>query len=197
MPNDLVILPENIEIGAVRGPQFLTDVLDLSGGNEQRSIRWEDARLVFDLSYAPMPVADARRIEAMFYARRGRARSYLVRDPLDHKGVLEVLGAGDGARRDFQLVRVYEPTGTSYVREIRHPKEGTVAVFVDSVATTAWTLQPGGIIRLNSAPAPDATVMANFEFYVPVRFDADELAVEMVTPTHARVNGLRLIEVRE
>jgi len=193
---DNIILSERFEIGAVRGPQFATVVSELSGGNEQRGIRWEDARLLFDLSYAPMPVADARRIEALFYARRGRARSYLVRDPLDNRGEGEVLGVGDGTKRDFQLVRTYEPDGVPYVRPILYPKAGTVTVWVNG-APAAFTLQPRGIVRLSSAPASGATVAAAFEFYVPVRFDTDELLVEMVTPTHARISGLRLIEVRE
>jgi uncharacterized protein (TIGR02217 family) len=194
---DLVILSERFDLGARRGPEWLTDVTPLSGGNEQRGQRWEESRLVFDLSYAPMPLEDARQIEAMFYARRGRARSYLVRDPLDYVAQAEPLGTGDGTRRDFQLVRVYEPAGVPYARPIRHIKGGTLTVYLNGVATTAYSLLTGGIVRLTTAPAAGVVVAASFEFYVPVRFDMDQLEVELMTPTVARVRDLRLVEVRE
>jgi uncharacterized protein (TIGR02217 family) len=72
-----------------------------------------------------------------------------------------------------------------------------VVVSVGGVATTAFTLQAGGLIVFDSAPAAGAAVRAGFLFDVPVRFAEDRLDISGAAFAAGEAPSVPLIEVRE
>jgi uncharacterized protein (TIGR02217 family) len=65
------------------------------------------------------------------------------------------------------------------VRTITKPVAGTVKVYLDGIEQlSGWSADTTtGLVTFGMAPALGVEVTADFEFDVPVRFDADHMAV--------------------
>jgi len=195
MANDFddVRLPEDIERGTMGGPMFKTTVITMASGKEQRNQDWEVVRGTYNVGYGIQKRSDIEAVYAFFHARRGRARGFRFRDWLDYKVVNGPVGtiAGQPLRR--QLVRQYTDGVEPYIRLINKPIADTLKVYVDYVATTAFTLGDDGQLIFPSDPG--VNVMASFEFDLPVRFDVDQLNVQLETLEAGSIPAIQIIEL--
>ncbi|MGK9234770.1 DUF2460 domain-containing protein [Inquilinus limosus] len=198
---DDVRLPIYIERGAKGGPTFNTTVKELASGKEKRNQNWSRSRSRWDIGYAIDDLDGLRPVLAFFYARRGRARGFRFRDWSDYELDRQVIGTGDGAVRIFQIFKRYEAEGTPFDRPITRPVRGTAQVWVNGTLQTllpdGWDagmptsprpMPPAGRVAVDfntgqvlfgTAPAANALIEAACEFDVPVRFDVDELDLEL------------------
>jgi uncharacterized protein (TIGR02217 family) len=174
-------------------PAFSTTVVTSAGGRETRNAAWDGARTRYDVGPGVRGEADLATLLAFFRARQGPARGFRLRDPFDDRGEDVAIGAGDGARRTFALVKRYGDTA----RRITRPVAGTVRILVGGVATQGFALGEGGMVTLDVAPVAGAIVSASFTFDVPVRFAEDELSVARSTFMAGQAPSVPLIEVRE
>jgi uncharacterized protein (TIGR02217 family) len=186
--------------------RFSTQIFRSVTGHETRNSLWADASLSFDVGPGVRSEADCAELVRFFRARRGPARGFRLRDPLDHSSAAEgnaphqgdqLLGEGDGVRSEFALIKHYGDPPDAQQRRITRPVMGSVGVSVDGAAASGWTLQPGGIIRFASAPAPGTEVRAGFLFDVPVRFASDALTVGTATFAAGEAVSVPLVEIRE
>lgn len=184
-------------------PGFSTAVVTGAGGGEQRNSDWADARLRFDAGPGVRGTEDVQVLIAFFRARRGAARAFRFEDPFDNSssGMTgppgpedQLLGAGDGVRTEFALVKTYG----GQERRITRPVAGTVRVSVAGVEReSGWTLGPLGTLSFDEPPAAGEQVKAGFRFDVPVRFAEDRLGVSRATFEAGEIPSVPLIEVRE
>lgn len=198
-----------LELGfeAVGGPEFATQVAELTSGHEQRNIQWSQARLSYDAGLGVRSEADLGALLHFFRARRGRAFAFRFRDPIDFSSAADggalaagdqLLGVGDGLRLTFRLRKQYGEDGVGETRFITRPLEESVRVSVDGTErTSGWVLLEKGAVRFEEAPALGAEVRAGFEFDVPVRFAADRLDVSLSGFRMGEVPSVPLVEVRE
>jgi uncharacterized protein (TIGR02217 family) len=111
-----------------------------------------------------------------------------------------VIGVGDGATVGFPLVKSYISGPARYDRPIAKPVAGTVRVSVDGVELTAGESfvvdATTGLVTLESAPAPGATVAAGFAFDTPVRFDTDRLELDLAAFEAGAAPSIPVVEVR-
>ncbi|MBN2972933.1 DUF2460 domain-containing protein [Roseomonas aeriglobus] len=170
-----------------------TAIVASAGGHEARNAAWEQARARYDVGPGVRSEADIAQLLAFYRARLGPARAFRLRDPFDWRVVGERLGTGDGARMRFALVKRYE----GIVRRITRPTPGTLSVFVNGAATSAFTLEAGGQVAFDAPPAAGAVVTASFDFDVPVRFAEDSLSVNRATFLAGEAPSVPLVEVRE
>lgn len=193
---DDVRLPDDIERGAVGGPGFLTSVVTMANGDEQRNQEWSVARGQWDIGYGIRRRADLQAVIDFFYARRGRARSFRFKDWLDFSATAETMGAGSTATRRV-LQKVYSPASNPYTRRIILPVVGSITVYVDNFAADPedWTLEDDGVILFTDGD-PGGNVKATFEFDVPVRFDTDLLPVTLNTYNEGDINNIPILELR-
>lgn len=199
--------PLDIALGAVGGPQRLTDVVTLASGREERNSRWARSRRRYNAGYGVKSKADMQAVLDFFEERRGRFHSFLWRDALDctsrNDGAApamldQQIGIGDGAETRFQLVKRYGASFDPYLRPIAKPVTGSVIIAVDGVAAESgdYFVDPlTGIVTFDAAPGDGDTVTAGFQFDVPVRFDTDRLDVELSGFDAAVVPHIPLIEV--
>ncbi len=185
--------------------EFSTSVALTASGHERRGSHWSDARLHFDVGPGIRSEAELGTLIAFFRARRGAARGFRLRDPFDFSshgmaGVPEatdqLIGTGDGLTARFRLRKLYggpEPQE----RAITRPRANSVAVAVDGVAASGWTLDDGGWIVFADAPAPGAQITAGFLFDVPVRFEADRLDISATAFAAGEAPSVPLVEIRE
>jgi uncharacterized protein (TIGR02217 family) len=184
-------------------PCFSTAVVTGAGGGEQRNSDWADARLRFDAGPGVRGESDLHALIAFFRARRGAAQAFRFEDPFDNSSSAmtgtpgaadQALGAGDGVRTEFELVKYYG----GQVRRITRPVAGSVRVSVGGAERmTGWTLGPLGTLSFEEPPALGAAVKAGFRFDVPVRFEQDRLSVSRATFEAGEIASVPLIEVRE
>ncbi len=190
---DDVLFPLALGREAEVAPGFSTAILTSSGGREARNATWAEARTAYDVGPGLRSEADIGVLLAFFRARMGAARGFRLRDPFDFDAVGEVVGVGDGVARRFALVKHYGATA----RRITRPVAGSVAVAVGGVGISAFSVEAGGWVVLDVAPAPGAAVTAGFAFDVPVRFAEDRLSVARATFLAGVAASVPLVEVRE
>lgn len=201
-----VRFPKQQGYGSVGGPGFRTEVVETLNKREKRNRVWTDARRRYDLSITARTQSEAEDIHAFHAAMGGREHSFRFWDPLDYKLASQLIGTGDGATKDFQIVKTYVQGAASHTRTIEKPVAAGLQVYVNDVLktlTTDYTLNAStGIITFAAAPASEATVKVTGEFDVPVRFVEDELRWTVIdsagTPPDNylwRPESLSLIEV--
>jgi uncharacterized protein (TIGR02217 family) len=135
---------------------------------------------------------------AFFRARRGKAYGFRFKGWTDYKATGQLLGTGDDAQTQFQLVKLYPSGSVIAVRTIAKPVSGTVKVYLDGMEQLAgWSVDTTtGLVTFGAAPALGVEVTADFEFDVPVRFDTDHMAVTIETyQLHTR-QQIPIVELR-
>ena len=203
-----VRFPLRLALGISGGPWRRTDIVALSNGRESRNSRWKDARRRYDAGSGIRSVSDLYAVVAFFEARAGQLYGFRFTDPVDFQScgpeetlspADQFLGFGDGARRDFQLVKHYADAGGATERTIAKPQAGTVLVSVAGAA-----LDPGdyavdhatGVATLSAPPDNGLAVRAGYRFDVPVRFDTDRIEVDLQAFQAGRIPSIPLIEVK-
>ncbi len=209
MAFDEIRLPLRIGYGASGGPEFMTDIVTVTGGYERRNQNWSQARRRFDARTGVTTAHEASLLISFFQARAGKAKGFRLKDWSDHTshtdGVSspsfndQVIGVGDGLQTQFQLTKKYGDNEVSYLRDISKPVEGSVEVGVDGILyETEWSVNLStGIITFVQAPQSEALITAGYQFDVPVRFDTDRLNLTTGHPKLSEhVDPIPLIEVR-
>ncbi len=204
---DEVDFPLTLGRAASVEPGFSTQVVTTASGHEQRNADWASARMRYDAGPGVRSEPDLATLIAFFRARRGAAKAFRFRDPLDHSskdmtGVPgttdQLLGMGDGVRTRFALVKRYGVGADAEIRPITRPVPVSVRVAVAGLeVVSGWTLGEGGVVDFAVAPGAGATVTAGFMFDVPVRFAEDRLGVSLATFMAGEVASVELVEVRE
>lgn len=206
-----VQLPVDVERGATGGPQFKTTILQLSSGNEQRNIDWEQARGRWDIGYGIQTKSDFDLALAFFYARQGQAHSFRFKDWSDFEITEETLGVTDASTNTFSLFKSYSSGGISFNRLLTKPVNGTFTAKVNGIAQTVTydDTTPGvtevsiilatGLVYIGATHAATTgyDVDVSLEFDVITRFDTDTFGLSLETFDAGAISSLPIIEVRD
>jgi uncharacterized protein (TIGR02217 family) len=194
------IFPPRVSYGFRGVPGYLTGIQETTTGHENRNAKRSAPRWRFEADKELLSEADYIEARNFFLAVSGAASGFLFKNWADYKSDGEqTLGTGDGAETEFQLVYTASSPLTSKTRTITKPAAGTVTVYLDGVEVDSadYTVSTTtGVITFDVAPGNGVEVTAEFEFYYPVRFQDDELAIS-ITHRADRFNleGLTFIEV--
>jgi uncharacterized protein (TIGR02217 family) len=206
-----VLFPLDVALRGRGGPQRLTEIVTLGSGREERNARWAESRRRYDAGYGVKTLDALHAVIGFFEERRGRLYGFRFRDRSDCKSCAPLrqpapsdqpLGTGDGTRREFQLVKRYGAGFAPYERVIVKPVDASVRVAVGGVEKTRsvdFTLEATtGLLAFlpGKAPAAGAAVTAGFAFDVPVRFDTDELLVDLEAFAAGEIPSIPLVEIR-
>jgi uncharacterized protein (TIGR02217 family) len=193
-----VRFPDNIAYGATGGPEFATTVVVTGAGHEQRNVDWTEARGRWDVASGLKSQQQLDELIAFFRARKGKAYGFRFKDWTDYKATGQLLGTGNDAEIEFQLVKRYPSGSVIEVRTITKPVAGTVRVYVDEVEQlSGWSVDVTiGIVTFTTAPAAGVAITADFELDVPVRFDTDHMAVTIENFRLHRWQQIPIVELR-
>ena len=203
-----VLLPLPFALGASGGPERRVDIVTLGSGAEARNTPWAHGRRRYDIGGAVRTLDQMHELIAFFEARRGKLHGFRFRDPFDFKSCApsatptandQILGAGDGERVTFSLLKAYGAGETAYLRPISKPVAGSALVAIDGapLAPGAFTVaSESGIVTLDAAPVLGAVVSAGFIFDTPVRFDIDRLDLSIDGFGAGHAVAIPLVEVR-
>jgi len=199
--------PDNISRGARGGPQRRTQIVELASGDEERNASWANSRRRYDAAYGVRRADDLAAVTAFFEARNGRLYGFRWKDWADYKSCLpsatptaadQLLGQGNGAQTQFQLIKVYASGAQSWTRTITKPVANTVRVAADGVEIPdGWSVDiTTGLVTFDTSPSNGVIVSAGFEFDVPVRFDTDELPLTLDIERLGSITSIPLVEIR-
>lgn len=210
MPSDFheIRFPTDVALGSRGGPRRKTEIVTLASGREHRNGRWADSRRRYDAGLGIRTADALHAVLAFFEERRGRLYGFRFRDRPDARSGAPSaspsatdmpIGTGDGTRTLFQLTKTYGAGFAPYRRTIAKPVAGTVRVAVGGIERTAGSGfacdATTGLVTFPTPPAPGAAVTAGYEFDVPVRFDADELEIDLATFAAGQVPSIPLVEI--
>ena len=204
-----VRFPLGVSFGATGGPERINEIVRMVSGRERRNVRFSQSRRRFDAGTGLRSLDDLNAVLAFFEARRGSLHAFRFRDPFDWASCRpgqtpqpldQALGAGDGASRRFQLVKLYGEGADAYRREIKKPVSGTVRAAVDGRECAPGTFgvdRLTGLLEFAAAhtPSAGAAVTAGFEFDVAVRFDGDRIEASIASFKAGQIPSIPLVEV--
>jgi uncharacterized protein (TIGR02217 family) len=193
-----VRFPDNIAYGATGGPEFATTVVANVAGHENRKVNWSQARGRRDVASGLKKQAQIDELIAFFRALRGRAYGFRFKDWTDYRATGQLLGTGDDALTQFQLVKEYPSGSVIEVRTITKPVAGTVRVYLDGIEQLpGWSVDlTTGLVTFGTPPAVGVEVTADFDFDVPVRFDTDHMAVTIESYRLHAWQQIPIVELR-
>lgn len=201
-----VDFPRRIALGSQRNPRWDTTLVSTTDGRVATIQDWEDALHEFDVSFAVRTADDYDLIVQHFHSARGRRHTFPFRDPLDYR-VLAARSAiidadGDSPTTAFQLVKRYGTGAAQWLRPIRRPKTGTLAIYrlragstVDitgssTVNYTDGTVTFGGGVYL---PGSGDVLTWTGDFDVPCRYAEDSLPALIVDKRAGQGTGGLLV----
>jgi uncharacterized protein (TIGR02217 family) len=221
-----VEFPRQIQYRRVGGPGFSTTVNEAFSGVENRNKNWSLSRSQWTCSIIT-PAADQRPsvsqqgfidlLNAFFLNVSGRGDSFRLFDHIDNQATAAVLGVGDATNAVFQLVKTYSIGGRTYTRTIYKPitpdvanYQGvalpqTVKPYFNGVAVAGghWTVDATtGLVTFSPVPGIGVVVSADCQFHFPIRFDTDELPIQVEESDVVggspiiSVNSFKLMETR-
>jgi uncharacterized protein (TIGR02217 family) len=178
--HDEIVFPTDVDYGMTGGQEFNTTIGAGNTGYEARNQNWVNPRRRYEITAGQKSKAQHQTLLGFFNARKGKFRSFLLYDWSDFDVTGQSIGTGTGGALTLQLKKTYADAANPTDRTIKKPKNGTVKIYVNAVLqvegvdyTVSYTL--GTITFLvGHYPAGGAAVTADFEFYTPVRFDADK-----------------------
>ena len=190
--------PDDIAYGATGGPEYLTTVVSMASGHEQRNANWSAARGKWNVASGLKHQTQLNTLIAFFRARKGRAYGFRFKDWTDYRATGQAIGTGEGATKSFQLVKSYVSGAGSETRIITKPVQGTVVPYLTGIKhTSGWLMNTTtGILTFLTAPAQGVAITANFEFDVPIRFDTDSMAVTIEQIDLHQWSDIPIIEIR-
>ncbi len=177
---------------------YNTTIVPMDSGHEARAANWDDARLKFNASSGIKTTADLEVLIKFFRSRKGAARPFMVKDWSDFKLTNQFLASSGSYVATAQITKTYSDvtaavtpypaTGNADIREITKPVYGTLRVYSNGGLLTDGTHYTcdytTGIISFSATywnyTAGAATYTCDCEFYVPVRFEQDELHTDLI-----------------
>lgn len=191
-------LPEGIEVGAVYGPEYVTEVAPMTSGKEKRN-RTRDALCVGDLSFAPTLEADYPALLRFFRIANGRFNSFCFKDYSDFACALTEGVAVAISATTFQLYKKYAVGSHTELRAIQAPlaagfvlkHSGTTLTLTSQYTLDAAT----GIITTAASDYAAGDLTWSGEFDNVVRFDTDRMATNFTAAQVFTWGGIPIKEV--
>lgn len=206
MSFDDVRFPTRISRGSSGGPERRTEIVVTGSGAEERNSRWAHSRRRYNAGFGVTSLDDIHTVVAFFEERRGRLHGFRWKDHADFTSGRpgrpvqagdQAIGTGDGSQRAFQLVKRYGAGLRDYVRPITKPVAGSVRIAVAGQEVAGFSLDRlTGVVTLAVPPPTGAPVTAGFEFDVPVRFDTDELRINLSHVAAGDIPDIPIVEIR-
>lgn len=204
-----VRFPTSLSFGSIGGPERRTEIVTLANGFEERNSPWSHSLRRYDAGVGMRSLDDIETLIAFFEARRGQLYGFRWKDWSDYKSCRpseevsaadQLVGFGDGARTEFQLVKRYHSGEQVYERPVKKPVTDSIAVATDGVPMEVGTQYgldgAAGRIEFAQPPADGVRITAGFEFDVPVRFDTDRIMTSLDAFKAGEAPSVPVVEVR-
>ncbi|MEE9367046.1 MAG: DUF2460 domain-containing protein [Dehalococcoidales bacterium] len=183
MAFDDIRFPVDISYGSQGGPTYLTDIVILENGAENRAAIWSVALYVYDVSYGVKTLVQLQALHEFFHGRVAQLRSFRFKDFTDFQVTQETLTITGS--KTIQLTKSYDVTNP-YSRIIRKPID-PITMRRATVSFTDFTLAENtGIITLT---VPEATAAISDLTATITDITQASLAVVTTSAAHGFITG--------
>lgn len=162
------VFPYDISYDSVGSTRFATDVLVVDSGDDQRTQRWDQPVMEYDVAYGVRTMEQLIALVAFFRSMRGRAIAFNYQDNVDYTSSIPTrfesraappitpfdqgFAVGDSNTMTFQLYKTYATATQTQPRPITRPIPGTTRIGVNGVEVTNWTVDTNtGLVTFSSA----------------------------------------------
>lgn len=198
--------PTAISFHSSGGPTRKTEIVTLGSGYEERNAVWANSRRRYDVGYGMKTLDDVHTVIAFFEARMARLYGFRLKDFTDCKSCSpnaditpldQNIGTGDGAATTFQLAKTYASGSASWQRIVKKPVSATTRIaFNGTEQLSGFTVDTtAGIVTFASAPGAGVAITAGFEFDTPVRFDSDQLSINLANFAAGEIPSIPIVEI--
>lgn len=192
-----VRLPVDLEVGAVYGPEFVTEVVAVQSGLEKRNRVRRNAICRGDISFAPKLAENYKDLITFFRAVNGRFNSWCFKDWSDYQVEITEGVVVGLTTKTFQLAKLYRlVTNVEEIRYIQQPiAAGLVLKYDGSTMSSGYSVDTAtGIVT--TVDAKDAAKFTwSGEFDNAVRFDTDRMATSVTACAVMTWGGIPISEV--
>lgn len=187
--------PAALSYGSSGGPVYRVTVVQAYSGKEERNQSWAYPLHTYSIDLSNRLQSELETLVTYYHAAGGREHTFSFKDPRDYKSCAlsgtvantdQTLRTATGGETDVQIIKVYTAGSISRTRKITRPISGTVTVAIDGTPVTTgagdYTVDyTTGVITFATGLATGEVVTAGYEFYVPCRFDSDNLDLAITT----------------
>ena len=208
------VFPSTLSYGSSGGPAYRTTVVSAYSGVEERNQAWSYPLHVYQIDLANRNQAELETLVTYYHAAAGMANTFNFSDPRDKKSCPladtpanddQTLHTATGGETTVQVIKNYIAGGQTRPRKITRPVSGTLLVAINGTPKTSggdYTANYGtGVITFTTGLATGAVVTAGYQFYVPCRFNVDnlDLAIQTANCDNGLIGSIscELVEVRE
>jgi uncharacterized protein (TIGR02217 family) len=189
--------PDEVSYGFSGGPTYVTEVLILASGFEQRNALWSQGRCKYDAAHGLKTQAQLDELIAFFRSVKGRTHGFRVKDWNDYTavqsaGILTLVSSGV-----YSMQKRYVTGALSEDRRITKPVS-LVAVYDNTVLMTAgaYTVTYSlGIVGVTSGGTGGPYTWSG-TFDVPCRFETDEMRASIDLLNHYTWGQIPIWETR-
>ena len=192
-----LIFPESISIKSTYTIEYKTTIHKAKSGRELRIANVDYPLLSYNIINDLKSKKEIETLINFFKLTKGKAIGFKFKDWIDYNTSNQVIATADGEIKDFQLIKTYLLDDYIQIRKITKPIKNTVKVYINNVDSTssANINYENGIVSFENAPEKNSIIKADFEFYVPVRFDTDKLDITMKNSKYGEIKELKIIEI--
>ncbi len=173
-----------------KSPLWSTDLHEAFSGQVTGYRRWSYPKFRFVLGYdmlrSDVINTEFETLEAFFNLVGGRADAWKFHDPDDGAVTDQLLGIGNGAETQFQLIR----SRGGFTMPVFLP-DGTPTIKVEDVETPDFIVGDSGLITFDSAPADDAELTWSGTYDWLCRFDEDSADFEKFAAGFWRAGSIK------
>jgi uncharacterized protein (TIGR02217 family) len=164
-----------IHYGITSTYRYSTHILANAQGQEQRNANWSQPLAKYQIDSKSLTRSELDTLIQFHLDRQGAYEGFRFRDWVDYSTTHQIIGTGDGIQTQFQLVKTYVVDGYFVGRPILKPLPN-LTLYNDGIWDNAWVLDTEtGVLTFDTPPVLGATLAADFEFDVPVRFETDQI----------------------
>lgn len=193
---------------AIRGRDFLsektpvwsTQVDQAVSGREYRKRNWSYPKWKFSLRHEVVfnpsgSASDLEKLFAFYNLHGGSYQEFLYFDDEDNIATVEPVAIGNGTATLLQLTRTMG-TGSIAFTEPVMAFYGDPIIYLNGVATTAFTVQEYGKVLFSSPPGVGVPITWSGIFMFVCRFSEDELSFTQMMSRLWSQDGLSMMSVK-
>ena len=185
---------------STKTPHFSTGVKSLASGREVRTSFWSSPKWSFNLSYEfirnRVTQPELSKLWGFFATQLGKFGAWFYQDPYDNTVTGGTLGVGNGTATDFQATRTLAAATGYAFNEAVYAFYLQPTIYINGTPTVAFTVQPWGVIRFNTAPTAGAALTWSGGFLFVCRFEQDDLATEQMFFDLFSAKGLNFVSLK-
>ena len=148
-------LDNYIALGSSSGPEYQTEVIELSSGVEQRNQAWAYPRHRYLVGISAGKSTKIETLRQLFHSTNGAFNGFRFKDFNDYSSATvqgdtvayddQAISAGDGVSLTYQVFKNYTTLTTTAQRKISKLVTGSLVIGFNGTTPGAWSIQDAGV----------------------------------------------------